>query len=1163
MNENKSVRSLTPHQKDAVNLVDRSVCVSACAGSGKTTVLVERYAGLVLDHGVDPDRILAITFSDQAAHNMRLRLIERFHTADCPIRTRQLEGAHIATIHSFGKTVLTEYPFEVGIAPAARVMDAGEAHLLKEKARAAVLAEVSDNELALLSDYDYQFIAEQVQRLHDVMRTHGIDPVTFMVQPSDPKAARSIKTALIKIVQEMLTAAPFEKRVFTQKRVALLEELAGKLQGEGGELLSDENFVFYVTTMEGMTSSSASQTEIFETCRHLMALYIGLYVEERAQPRKESLRGLIERFAKTYAGFKADRKLLDFDDLLCHVAELLTSEGPIRGAVTARLRKQFDYILVDEYQDTNALQARIIEALAKEHNLFVVGDVRQSIYGFRGADVTVMQEKEKVFAADERKKVIPLEDTHRSTQTITAFVNGLFAHLEALTGKGGFKGIRSSIAAGPYDHPAEILVTPFGHADDETIDVARIKEAACLAKRIKELVATKTLVREKDNTVRPVRYADIAILFRTMTNVAVFERCLRAEDVPYYVIKGGAFYQSAEITDIIMLLTVVERPYDDLALAAVLRSPLCGISHDALFWLGQFEKDNKEWPFYHKVRKFRAIKELAKGDEEKIARFLGIYDQLRGRKDHVTIEDLTVSLLGMTEYEFKVLLMKEGERKYANIEKLKEIVKAYDINENGTLSEFLHYISALTRLEVQEQEASLESETDNTVKIFTVHRAKGSEYPVVCVADMGSRRKQQGEGKFTFSREQGLGLALYFSEHALTVDDRTNILNKMSRSVAEEEEDLRVLYVALTRARDRLMLSGSVRLTKNKKKRTRLSARWIDLVLHYLEVDPGTSAADETVALNEQRAIVRINQATLSGSRMAFDTKERDIDLERGLKDLPALKMNDAALLKQVQDNIAALEIPRVRERRFSVTELVTYSVCPRLYYLRHETALPSLLLPERAQEQKKPSGEKAEGRSDRVIGTVFHELAEKADLMALDEKALFKEARYYLDRLNKGQRDLLQRCITSLCSDKFAKELALDRVRSYYTEVPIVASADGATLNGQIDVVFQYDDSITILDYKTSMNRQGNEIDDEYWMQMRLYALMYSKAVPGVRVKTIVFFPHTNSYYERSFTIEELAAFERLLATDIKKIVSYEFEQKHIEHCSYCEFCDCCSTAQ
>lgn len=1166
--ERPKPRTLTDAQRDAIDRHDQSLCVSACAGSGKTRVLVERYARLVLKEGVQPDRILAITFSDQATHNMRRRLLERFRQEDCPIRIRQLEGACIATIHSFGKTILKEYPLEAGISPDARVMDEGEAHMLKEKTMRDVLATINEEELDLLANYGYHVTSEAVEKVHGMLRTFGIDPVHYSTAPVDLSSARDICAALIDITRELLRHAPSDKRVFKKDKIARLDELLQHLMHEQGDVFKDDDLVFYLLAQKEITTTSPAHAELFATFGRYIDRYIGLYVSGKNGPVKTCFCRLITRFAAVYRDVKQERKVLDFDDLLCTVAELLCDEGPVATAVRARLRGQYDHILVDEYQDTNTLQARIIDALAHEDNLFLVGDVRQSIYGFRGADVTVMQGKQKAFKKEKPKDVIALGMTHRTVPSIVAFINGLFTSIEELNGTDDFKAMTSSVTEQTDRTTVEILTTPYSKEQDENVDVARIKEGTFLARRIREMIDNKFMIRDEQDELRSVKYSDIGILFRSMTNVEIFERCLRAEDVKYYVMKRGEFYNAEEIIDIVTMLTVLERPYDDIAFAAIIRSPLCGLTNDGLYWIGQHGRDKKDMPFCNKVRAYRSIKELSNTDAVRIERFLQFYDTMRARKDHVALEILTRDVLELSEYEFKVMLLPEGERKYANIEKFKEVVKEYDISENGTLADFLNYLTAVKRLEVKEQEASLEAETSDTVKIMSVHKAKGLEFPVLCVADMGSVRNRYKEGKFTFTPQNGLGISAYIPQADDFLDDHCSILNKQYRARADQEEDMRVMYVALTRARDHLILSGSVRITKSDKKKTaNLPSQWIDIVLQHCSVLPQQLSQNEKVPVNDHVQVM-INPHELPETLRGRKPNDARPNLERLLSDTSEFTQEDKLLIAQVHDNIAVLQIEKVRQSTFSVTELVTYTACPRLYYYRFETTIPAMFL---RQKEVRPATQEVpmvrHGYSDRTVGTVFHAIAAETNLRDIKEAELRNKAGRYATMLSMPQRDLLERCIDALVSKQFFKAIAIEEAQEYYTEVPITARIGHAVINGQIDALFLYDKKVLILDYKTSWEHGEGEISEEHWQQLQLYALLYSKTMSNAgngqllptTIDVMVFFPQTNTFHKRSISYETLTYFEKDIATTIKGITSGHFTHEQRERCARCEFSDFC----
>ncbi|MFC1809598.1 UvrD-helicase domain-containing protein [Candidatus Omnitrophota bacterium] len=922
----------------------------------------------------------------------------------------------------------------------------------------------------------------------------------------------------------------------------------------------DDNTLRLCLDAQGkLISKAAEHVVLFIAFAQHIAEFIGIHVTQRSLPFKKRMLELVDRFGKTYNDIKVENKGLDFDDLLFKVAQLLSANTMIAHAVKNRLKRQFMYILVDEYQDTNTIQARIIESLANDDTFFCVGDIRQSIYGFRGADVTVMQSTEKAFNEEEKKNVVPLDHTYRATQKVVKFINEMFLWLNKYTNTINFREMKSSVKQHEDDTPIEVLVTPFDKDADENIDTGRYKEARCIAQRIKELVSSGTSVRNHDGTRRKMRYFDCALLLRVMTNVEIFEKCLREERIPYYIIKGGEFYSSEEIQDIISMFTLLERPYEDIPCATVLRSPLCGLSNDGLYWIGQYGADDETMLFYKKVRNVKSIKEISKNDTNKIQRFLEVYDTIRSQKDHRTIETILTLLLDMTQYEYKTLLMREGERKYANIEKLKEVVKNFDRHEEGTLQTFLTYIDSMTRLEIQEQEASLESESEDTVKILTVHKAKGLEFPVVFVGDMGGTRNQKTEGAFTFSVEHGLGMSLYIPTLDGCIEDAISMRNKEAKKQAEDNEDIRVMYVAFTRARDRLILSGSMKVTKKDLRKNTLPLQWMGRVLAYCECTLKNIQTEGEILLEDKCVRLVLNQIGIPKEAQEDEAiiVQKFVDLH---KNVTTLNDHDQKQYDQILSNIRKLNTSPIRDNNYTVTELVTYHTCPKLFQITYETAIPSLLLPPKTRTNQGGQERKSHTeRGSQLVGIIFHEIAQHANLLALNEKELLTKLDKYGKVVSSEQYAQLKTCISSLCSKEFKKELCLDAVRSFYAEVPIIGRVEKYAINGQIDVITEYDDHVVLLDYKTSLNRDISDIDDPYTMQLRLYALLYSKIIPNVNIQNIVFFPQTNHYVKHSISQSELDAFESKLTAMLDTIASHEFAQHRSSHCNVCKYLQFC----
>lgn len=1145
-NKIKNTMRFTPDQVRAITTVDRPVCVSACAGSGKTTVLVERYAHLVLNEGVDPADMLAITFTDKAANNMRARLMAKFRQEDCPLHIQQLEGALICTIHSFCKTVLAEYPLEAGLVPSCDIIDGNEAYILKMKALDVVFArtDLDKDIVRLLSVYGAAALKDMLIATFHALCTYGKqwidtddDEVLALVFSS---ACENMRGALV----EMQACSSTDKRSFPTAKCEAVNALLLYIN-ESTEMPQGTEWLKTFLVLQKTVGSSTKYKLLFADFTYACARAAGV-VAVKTSDAKVLYLALFRLFVAEYTALKNGACVLDFDDLLAHAYTVLSAETEVSAYIRQRYHARFRHVLVDEYQDTNALQARIVACIARTDSLFVVGDVRQSIYGFRGADVSVMMDTAEAFEKDARKELISLDLTHRSGDRLLAFINGFFDEVDQECGTRHFKAMETTAISPEGSAPVELLLMEIDPQHGEDSDSARFREGALIANRIRRLVDERCMVRGEDGQLRPVRYGDIAILFRAMTPVQIYERGLREHAVPYYVVKGGGFYQSQEIADVMNMLRIIEYAYDDLACAAVLRSPLVGISNDALFWIGQEYDPRNKKTFFSAVKRYTVISELFPDDRAKIAGFLSLYRTLLVIRDEAPLSVLIDVILRETQYDMKVMFQEHGARKYANLEKLREIAKKFDVATAFDLSGFIRYVEAMVRHEVEEEEASLDAEADDTVKMMTIHKAKGLEFPVVIIADMGARKNKPASGKTNFTEEHGFGMQVWVDGLQDYVPDHIYVANKRAQQAQELRETFRVMYVAMTRARDYLVCAGSIKWGKQGEKESYEDmATWMEMLLRYAGIEPDMTKPSVRLNCQNNAIVLECNHHNWQWRREDAQSHGTDActwyDSGAGI-----MNDDDTARYACMRQNIAPYRAVYMKDRRFSVTVLAACWDEPEAFFEKYVREMPACVAVRRSVPPAVEKGTKKavpyEGfsGSSREIGLAFHEIARKTDLKNIDQAMLLKECDYYANQLNDNEINILRSCVKGLALPQLRDVLCAGDAQCIETEVPFACRFDGFELKGQIDALLVYDDHVVVLDYKTSAVSDAGGIDTAYTIQMKLYALVCSRLLQTKEYRTVLFFPQTGKLVTDVFLESDLQDFEKEVIVKIENMVAY-----------------------
>ncbi len=726
----------TPQQEKAITTIDRHVAVTAGAGSGKTRVLVERYLNL-LEHGVAVENIAAITFTKKAAQEMKDRL--------CKLRPdliAELEQAQISTIHSLCQRIIQEHPLEAAVDPRFRIGEEWETQILLLQT-IEDLVDGADRPEAL---GNRSAAVELIRDLYEQMMRKG--DLNFRQKVVRPNTGFS-PVALRAKVEEFLQLEPH-----TNSQRKAMEELAEEWPVHSAALefaqveLQLEAMEAILTPIKKISGKFAEEVkplryELEEAQQYLQHVQAAEIVEWLGE--------MLEKVHENFTAAKRSRGLMDFNDLE-HLAYQLLLNPSVREDFP------FDHLMVDEFQDTNPLQKKIVDAFVSGGSLlFVVGDPKQSIYRFRGADVGVfMQTKEEVAAGGED---IFLAENFRSRPELIQFANMLFAHLMAE------EAIGFQASAHPREKANRPCVTLLQvDTADLSLEDARRLEAEQIALKIRELVEQGRY-----------DYKDISILFRAMTNAHLYEQALQEAGVPYVNLSGRGFYSRQEIQDVLNYFRWLQDPGNEVARLAVLRSPFYLISDDGLYWLSQDR-----------------VNRLSIEEQAAYNRACEDYQYLVKLAETKPAPEVITAMLDRTDYAAKTFRLPFGPQKKANIEKLLRMSWDLFANDIYSVPEQLRYIELMSLDTKGEGEAQLEAEHANVVILRTVHGSKGLEFPVAFLADTCGDVSRSGRGMVRYHPDFGL---VCKGMHAFD--------QLKEREEAEElSEAKRLLYVAFTRAQE-------------------------------------------------------------------------------------------------------------------------------------------------------------------------------------------------------------------------------------------------------------------------------------------------------------------------------------------------------------------------
>jgi ATP-dependent helicase/nuclease subunit A len=862
--------NFTAEQHEAISL-DANLVVVAGAGSGKTRVLVERYLRLLYEMGaaaqqggepLDGSSLLAITFTEKAAREMRDRVratVEQRARA-APTDARPLweelrtavEASRIGTIHSFCATLLRDHPAESGIDPGFVVLEESDAVLLlSESATDALSQAVQQPAYAPLFE---EFSPTELHTMLTEMVGGGAEvQAAFALLPATADDLLTLwKTRLAQVqttvAAELLGSPGWREAWETLKTLAPLAPPADRIGRQVCDLVArkddfllsppDFSLIAAVDLRGGSKKAWNNDTdslnaarqalqslrEDYRTVAHLLTLVFDPEAERRVARAVLALRDLYGLMRECYNQRKSQRDALDFDDLIAHTRRLLEHVPAVRARWQAELRA----VLVDEFQDTDDNQRAIVYALcgfapavsptpsSPTPSLFVVGDGKQSIYRFRGADVSVFRRVESDIQ-QQQGQAIHMDTSFRTHPPLLEWINGVTGalllrerplHPYEVT----FEPLRPHRPPPTHEQCVELHIvtgdtsgspsadTSNNLPADTSIGARRDTEARVLAARIKALVSGeggKLVYDHAEGKWRVPTFGDMAMLFRASTVFEHYEQALRAEGIPFLTTAGRGYYGRKEIQDLIHLLSVLNDPLDDLSLVGVLRSPLFALDDATIVRLRVASSRSLWGALMNTEARTEAGNE---GDEQLdfARRTLHTLHTMRGR---VSAVELLRAALAATGYMATISSLEEGDRRRANVEKLLETAR-----QNGQAGprEFSRYLETLIQTETRESEATLEAE--GSVRLMTVHRSKGLEFPIVILPDLGRTAPPQ---RTRWMAQRAYGVALQLRNEAGEWQKPVAFHEALwTEQQMERAEHERLLYVALTRARDYLLLSG-------------------------------------------------------------------------------------------------------------------------------------------------------------------------------------------------------------------------------------------------------------------------------------------------------------------------------------------------------------------
>ena len=1280
--------SWTTEQQQVIDLRNRNILVSAAAGSGKTAVLVERIVKIITDknHPVDIDHLLIVTFTNAAAAEMRERIGNAIEKAldeqpgdEHLLRQLTLiHNAQITTIDSFCLYVVRNHFHEIDLEPNFRIGDEGELKLLREDVLGKVLEQNYEEPSEAFSDFVegyasgrtdaalnemilqlYEFSRSypwpekwldsfvgiyRIENREELDRAEWLAPLTQNIRFVLKDCEQLLKQALAVTQQddgpdmyEKAVRSDLEKYEGLSKLTSFCELSVALSDIKYDRLASSRGFEGDPDKLELVKSLREQAKDVVKKlCKQYFFCSPEMMIEqlERTEPMLEEVVRLTKQFADEFAAAKRRKNLVDFHDVEHFALQILVDEETEKVKKTAEeFRDTFEEIMIDEYQDSNEVQETLLRSISREergeNNIFMVGDVKQSIYRFRLARPELFMKKYDSYSLEESTtQRIDLHKNFRSREEVLTCTNDIFYKIMARSlgnveydaeaalypgasypampvqkNHAGEKAAEDEKVSGKQINgfTPEILLADSNDELLEDTDFSDKKtlEAKMVAEKIRHLMKTQPVTDKATGELRMARYSDIVILLRSLSGWAdSLVEVLNGNGIPAHTVSSTGYFSTVEVQTVLSMLRLLDNPRQDIPMAAVLRSPMAGLTdeelavlrledgsvpfHEAVLELaeGLYEEDGQK-----EISDSEADRKQGRNADEKtenhieitahrkLLKFYKKYKQLRQLVPDTPIHELIEIILRETGYGHYVAAMPAGNRRTANLNMLLEKATAYEKTSYKGLFHFVRYIDELQKYDVDFGEADMVGENEDVVRIMSIHKSKGLEFPIVIVSGMGKNfNKQDTRSKMVLHPELGIGLD--YMDGKKRIKSPTIAKKAIAKQIDLENlgEELRVLYVALTRAKEKLILTGTLKDAPEKleffRQQAALYAHSSDTTaIPYLTRESAAGYLDwilPAVLSYGDKYPVRIVEA----AELVLDEVENQLEQNENLTErIGEIKAADPQLVGQLKQRFSQrypYQVDVLRKNKYSVSEL-KHRAMREKFEAEQEETIPAFLeepvtptIPLFIQRQG--SVEQETPNRGALRGTAVHRVMECYDFAS--EKSVHEqmEAMEKEEKITADMRALVkEQIVADFVSSETGRRMALaQRGGALYREKPFVMGfteeelenygfgvgsntdsceniyektdsdqekeeqqkvrheEDLTLIQGIIDVFWIEKDGIVLLDYKTDRVQQTKELIDRYETQLKLYADALERvfAARKLKVKEILIY---------SFFLEQL----------------------------------------
>ncbi|MCR4927763.1 MAG: helicase-exonuclease AddAB subunit AddA [Lachnospiraceae bacterium] len=1188
----------TSSQSEIIKHKSGDLLVSAGAGSGKTAVLVEHIISRVFDKDdpVDIDRLLVLTYTRAAAAEMKDRIRKRFEGAldmaddeeSAAFIRKQLtllNTAQISTIDSFCQKVLKELFFKVDLDPGFTVLDETEGELLKNDLLKKIMDEMYEQK-----DPHFLDLADRYGRVRSDDDLAGLvmkmlararlepEPEKWLTEQfgkadiswMDEAAERSRRLLEGYLAQYESLYNKAVAEVFPDKLISGLHEdtesIKQALGSEDGDIIKAVSQIAFAKKAPRPRKDPGPEWDnpmidiVFENRDRIKKKISGITEIYRSYDRESIIEEekylsvvrdeLIEVTLRLYTEFQAAKKKeakADFTDIEQMVWKLFVGTGDEPFSADAvEYAGRFDEILVDEYQDCNALQEDILTCLAAGgFKRFMVGDVKQSIYGFRGGRPDIFLSKYDGFnqKKDPGQKVIELRDNFRSSPGVLNGINLLFSKM-MIKAKGGIDyandaALRPGVSGSDTEGADIRILISEGETSGTPFEGSKGAgaEAVMVAEKIYELVSSGYMVRDKDTgNMRPVTYGDFAILLRSVnTKAQYYIEALNAYGIPCYSESEKGYYDSLEVRETLSYLSILDNPYQDTELLGVLRSGYASFTANELAVIKIHSGcTGHRWLFDD-------LKAFASKDDEaypalllKVCEFLSEYDRYRKLSESLSLCELIGRIISETGYCFYIRALPHGKKRMLNLQMLKTRARDYELTRFRGIFKFLRYIDEMKNYEMDITTPSL-TEGNDSVVIMTIHKSKGLEFPVCIVAGTCTDfNMRDAAGKILFDNEMGVGLDIIDTGIGYRYPSLKKKCIALKKKDAIKTEEMRLLYVAMTRAKDLLIITG---LKSGIKDKTESIYANTDAGFAYLSPeDIGDASCYMDWVIRAFVHELKSSGLPLWGEDMVASAASDGTHITAEVMNFDTLaepRGNDTVKVETATGSIPEkLEKLLGREYSFEnekgLHSIYTVSELKAAHYI-NETE-PAMIASAEEESRADKTEKKAEEKNKKLKGVqrgnAYHKALEMIDFTVIDPDDPIKGVKKELKRLRETDiltqdeaetveageisklflTDIGRKMIgAALKGDLYKEQEFVHAVPA--SEIKELAKPDTnekVLVQGIIDAVFFDEDGWVIVDYKTDRTDPKNAKEillQRYSVQLRQYALAWED-ITGEKVK-------------------------------------------------------------